>query len=106
MIMLIACLAVVGIKHHRNRKRSSHHKKQQRQSLESLVKQAEINQGLNKDDEVNERAGLFKFTVCCYSYHWADILYFCSALPTLRNSTSSSVPLEQHFSNNKPIHIL
>ena len=101
MIILIACLTVTGIKHHRNRKRSNHHKKHPRQSLASLVKEVQSNEGLDKNDVVDEKAGLFKFTVCCYGYDCAGILYSCSALPPLRNSTSSSALSELHFRNNK-----
>ena len=61
-------IAIAGIKHHRNRKRSNHHKKQQQLSLESLVKQVQETDELNKEDIVDEKAGLFKFTVCYYGY--------------------------------------
>ena len=66
---------VTDTKHRRHRKRSNH-KKQQQQSLESLVKQVQQTKGLNKDDTVDERAGLYKFTVCCCCCNWAGVLYF------------------------------
>lgn len=47
---------------HRAKKKSSHHKQQQ--SLESLVNTVQQMKGLDKDDTVDERNGLYKFTVC------------------------------------------
>ena len=64
--MLIGCPATVGTKHcrvHRmKKKKSTHH--QQKRSLQSLVKQVQEVEKLDKDDTVDEKAGVYKFTVC------------------------------------------
>lgn len=46
-------------------KRKSHHKQQQQHqlSLESLVQQVQQMKGLDKDDVIDDKAGLYKFTV-------------------------------------------
>lgn len=58
--------AAGSIRHRRGirraKKKSSHHKQQQ--SLESLVNTVQQMKGLDKDDTVDERNGLYKFTVC------------------------------------------
>jgi len=42
---------------------------QQKRSLESIVQHVQQMQCLDKDDVVDERAGLYKFTVCSCGYN-------------------------------------
>lgn len=48
---------------------SKQQQQQQKQSLESLVQHVQKMECLDKDDVVDERAGLYKFTVCYYGYN-------------------------------------
>ena len=62
------CLTVAGVKHHsrtHKMKKSHHHKQhhQHQQSLESVVKKVQQMEQLDRDDIIDERRGLYKFTV-------------------------------------------
>lgn len=58
----------VGVKKHRahriRKKRMPQLKHQQQQSLEHVVQQVQQIQHLDKDDVVDEKTSLYKFTVC------------------------------------------
>ena len=68
-VHIVMPMTVAGSKHHhrvrRMKRKSSHHKQQL--SLQSLVQQVQQVKGLDKDDVIDDKAGLYKFTVqYCY----------------------------------------
>ena len=67
-MIMWGCLIVAGIKHHgrTHKVKKSHNHKQRQQSLESVVKKVQQMEQLDRDDVVDERRGLYKFTVSGY----------------------------------------